>query len=120
MSQAGRDGAPGAPGPTPTYTIGFDDGSPAFTAAGDEPLLQAAARAGIELPSSCRNGTCRTCMCQLVSGAVAYRIQWPGLLPEEKAAGWILPCIAYAQANLVLRRDRPRLDWRDRRDDANQ
>jgi len=25
-------------------------------------LMEAAARAGIRLPSSCRNGTCRACM----------------------------------------------------------
>ena len=79
-------------------------------------LLQAAEAAGIELPSSCRNGTCRTCMCMALSGKVIYRIRWPGLLPEEKAEGWILPCIAYAQSDLVLRRDRPRLDWREQRE----
>lgn len=113
MSQEERSGAlAGAAG----FRVQFDDGSAAFTARPDETLLAAAARAGIELPSSCRNGTCRTCMCQLVAGEVAYRIRWPGLLPEEKAAGWILPCIAYARSPLVLRRDRPRVDWRQLRD----
>ncbi|RYF40147.1 MAG: 2Fe-2S iron-sulfur cluster binding domain-containing protein, partial [Comamonadaceae bacterium] len=32
------------------------------------PLLQAAATAGLDMPSSCRNGTCRTCICRLESG----------------------------------------------------
>ncbi|HWI83906.1 2Fe-2S iron-sulfur cluster-binding protein [Ramlibacter sp.] len=115
MSQAGRAAVPGAPEPD-TFTVRFDDGGPGFPAGADETLLQAALRAGIELPSSCRNGTCRTCMCQLLSGQVRYRIQWPGLLPEEKAEGWILPCIAYPQTDLLLRRDKPRLDWRVQRD----
>lgn len=101
-----------------THAVSFDDGTPGFRASDAEPLLYAGLRAGLELPSSCRNGTCRTCMCQLLSGDVAYRIRWPGLLPEEKEQGWILPCIAYARSDLVLRRDRLRLDWRDRRDAA--
>ncbi|KGF78083.1 2Fe-2S iron-sulfur cluster-binding protein [Variovorax sp. JS1663] len=57
-------------------------------------LLQSAEAAGIELPSSCRNGTCRTCICRLLEGEVRYRIEWPGLSREEKAEGWILPCVA--------------------------
>jgi ferredoxin len=66
------------------------------------PLLDAALLAGIRLPSSCRNGTCRTCMCRLLDGKVAYRIEWPGLTPEEKADNHILPCIAYPQSDLVI------------------
>jgi len=57
-------------------------------------LLQSAEAAGIELPSSCRNGTCRSCICRLLDGEVRYRIEWPGLSREEKAEGWILPCVA--------------------------
>ncbi len=60
----------------------------------DRTLLQSAEAAGIELPSSCRNGTCRTCICRLLEGQVRYRIEWPGLSREEKAEGWILPCVA--------------------------
>ncbi|HJV51071.1 MAG TPA: 2Fe-2S iron-sulfur cluster-binding protein, partial [Noviherbaspirillum sp.] len=61
-----------------------------------------ASRAGLRLPSSCRNGTCRACMCRMTSGQVRYRIAWPGLLPEEKAQGFILPCVAYAASDLVI------------------
>ena len=66
-------------------------------------LLQAAAAAGIVLPSSCRNGTCRTCLCQLEAGQIHYRIDWPGLSAEEKQQGWILPCVALADSALTLR-----------------
>src|SRR5690349_2702934 len=69
----------------------------------DVTLVEAALRAGIELATSCRNGTCRTCMSMLESGEVAYRIEWPGLLAEEKAEGWVLPCVAYPRSDLVLR-----------------
>ena len=57
-------------------------------------LLEAAQAAGIRLPRSCRNGSCRACRCKLLAGGVRYRIEWPGLLAEEKAEGWILPCVA--------------------------
>ncbi len=76
---------------------------PTFEAPASLPLLQAAELAGQSLASSCRNGTCRTCMCQLVSGQVVYRIEWPGLSAEEKQAGSILPCVAYPASDVVLR-----------------
>lgn len=73
-----------------------------FTASATQSLLQAALQAGIELPSSCRNGTCRACICRALSGTVAYPMAWPGLSAEEKAEGWCLPCVARAQSDLVL------------------
>lgn len=73
-----------------------------WLAAEGDSLLEAAERAGIELLSSCRNGTCRTCMCRLVEGQVRYRIEWPGLSREEKAEGWVLPCVAEALQDCEL------------------
>ena len=65
-------------------------------------LLEAAGLAGIVLPSSCRNGTCRTCICRLDSGRIAYQIEWPGLSADEKREGFILPCVACARSDLLL------------------
>lgn len=73
-----------------------------FEAAGNASLLDAARRAGFSLPSSCRNGTCRTCMCRMLSGQVTYNIEWPGLSADEKRDGFILPCVAHANADLVI------------------
>ncbi|HEY4072654.1 MAG TPA: 2Fe-2S iron-sulfur cluster-binding protein [Herbaspirillum sp.] len=73
-----------------------------FASDGKISLLEAARNAGVILPSSCRNGTCRTCLCQLRSGQIRYRIEWPGVSPEEKKAGWILPCVALAESSLTL------------------
>jgi len=69
----------------------------------NQPLMAGARAAGIELPSSCRNGTCRTCICLLVSGEVTYRIEWPGLSADEKREGWILPCVAHAVSDVAVR-----------------
>jgi len=65
-------------------------------------LLEAADAAGIRLPRSCRNGTCRTCRCRLAAGAVRYRIDWPGLSAEERAEGEVLPCVAEALGDVTL------------------
>lgn len=65
-------------------------------------LLQAALDAGVRLPRSCRNGTCRACMARLVSGRIHHTIDWPGLLADEKADGWVLPCVACADSDLTL------------------
>jgi ferredoxin len=86
----------------PRYNVRLEPGGAGFTARPDQPILLAAEQAGLQLPSACRNGTCRTCMCRVLSGEVRYRIRWPGLLAEEKAEGWILLCIAHAQSDLVL------------------
>jgi ferredoxin len=77
------------------------DGLP-FDAPAGTPLLLSALQAGMLLDSSCRNGTCRSCIQRLASGRVSYRIDWPGLSAEEKAGGWILPCVAYPASDLVL------------------
>jgi len=69
---------------------------------GDLTLLEAAEMSRGQLPSSCRNGTCRTCICQLISGQVAYTVEWPGLSAEEKAEGLVLPCVARPLSDVVL------------------
>ena len=76
-----------------------------FAAPDSLPLLQAAelaSPAGLKINSSCRNGTCRTCICKLTSGQVVYRIEWPGLSAEEKIEGLILPCVAYPASDVVI------------------
>jgi ferredoxin len=73
-----------------------------FEADAGTTLLQAAEAAGIELPSSCRNGTCRTCICRRLSGETRHTIEWPGLSIDEKEEGWILPCVAQALGDLTL------------------
>lgn len=84
------------------HTIFLHPSGVRFTADGDTPLLLAAERAGIDLPSSCRNGTCRTCICRLRSGAAVHLIAWPGLSFDEKREGYILPCVAVARGDLEI------------------
>ena len=98
----------------PTAIAPADPAGPVFSArvAGDGtvfeapaalPLLLAAEQAGVWLrDSSCRNGTCRSCLCRLVSGQVVYRIDWPGLSLDEKRDRFILPCVAYPASDVVI------------------
>lgn len=73
-----------------------------FHAMPESTVLVSAEAAGVVLPSSCRNGTCRTCICKLLSGEVRYLIEWPGLSADEKREGWILPCVAVPLSDLVI------------------
>lgn len=68
----------------------------------DQSLLDSMEEGGLDWPSSCRNGTCRTCIGHLVSGSVHYAVEWPGLGVEEKAEGCVLPCVAIPESDVVL------------------
>jgi ferredoxin len=85
-----------------TFQVQLNPQSRPFTASADQTVLLSALAAGHELPSSCRNGVCRTCICRLHSGRVTYRMEWPGLSAEEKAEGLFLPCVAYPASALVM------------------
>ncbi len=92
----------------PAFFARLTPGGERFDAPADAPLLLSAEAAGLALPSSCRNGTCRTCICRMDSGQVTYRIDWPGLSAEEKTEGFILPCVAYPLSDVVLQAEPPR------------
>ena len=85
-----------------SFTITLLPSQRSFTSTGQTTILEAAALAGLRLSSSCRNGTCRSCLCRLVDGTVQYRIDWPGLSADEKATGWILPCVALPTSDLII------------------
>ena len=53
-------------------------------------------------PLSFSTGTCRTCLRRALAGTVRYQIEWPGVSPDEKQAGYFLPCVAYPASDLVI------------------
>lgn len=57
----------------------------------DETVLDAAARAGIELPFSCRAGVCSTCRTKVVSGEVEMAQNY-ALEDWEVGQGYVLAC----------------------------
>jgi ring-1,2-phenylacetyl-CoA epoxidase subunit PaaE len=63
---------------------------------GTESILDAAARAGIDLPFSCRAGVCATCRTKLLRGEVELTQNY-ALEDWELAQGFILACQAHAK-----------------------
>jgi ring-1,2-phenylacetyl-CoA epoxidase subunit PaaE len=57
----------------------------------DETVLDAAARAGVELPFSCRAGVCSTCRTKVVAGEVVMAQNY-ALEDWELAQGYVLAC----------------------------
>jgi ring-1,2-phenylacetyl-CoA epoxidase subunit PaaE len=62
--------------------------------AGDESILAAAARAGLDVPYSCKSGVCATCRCKLQDGRVRMDRNF-ALERDEVAAGYVLACQAH-------------------------
>ena len=85
-----------------TFRVTLQPGGQTFAAAADQTLLLAGLAAGISLPWSCRTGTCRTCIARLLEGRIEHRIPWPGLSYEEKADGFILPCVAEPRSDVTI------------------
>ncbi len=66
-----------------------------------ETVLDAALRAGLDLPYSCRGGMCSTCRAKVADGAVRMDVNY-GLEPWETEAGYVLTCQAHPMTGHVL------------------
>lgn len=93
---------PVAPDDSAEFTASVLPGETSFAAPAGLSLLEAALLEGVALPNSCRNGTCRACASRLHAGTIRYRIEWPGLSPDEKEEGLILPCVACPASDVVF------------------
>jgi ring-1,2-phenylacetyl-CoA epoxidase subunit PaaE len=78
-------------GVTREVPFGPDDGS----------LLAAAARAGLDVPWSCRSGVCATCRARVLEGRVRMDRNF-ALEPAELQAGFVLTCQAYPLTGRVV------------------
>jgi ring-1,2-phenylacetyl-CoA epoxidase subunit PaaE len=64
-------------------------------------LLDAAMRAGADLPFSCKGGVCSTCKAKVLEGEVEMELNY-GLEPDEVAAGYVLTCQAHPKTDRVV------------------
>ena len=64
-----------------------------FPVAAGEAIIDAAMRAGRNLPFSCKGGMCCTCRAKLLEGRVEMTVNY-SLEPWETAAGYVLTCQA--------------------------
>ena len=83
--------------------ISIANSSRSFHAAADQPLLDAASDAALNLPHSCKGGNCGACKARLVRGEIHYPNGVPlGLSDAEIADGQILLCQARARTDLCI------------------
>lgn len=74
-----------------------------FEARVDEPVLTAALRQHLNLPHSCKSGSCGTCRVRVLSGRFAYPHGRPaGITVAEEATSHALICQARAVEDLVI------------------
>jgi ring-1,2-phenylacetyl-CoA epoxidase subunit PaaE len=66
-----------------------------------ESILDAALRAGMDLPFACKGGMCSTCRAHLVEGDAAMEVNY-SLEPWELKAGFILTCQARPVSERVV------------------
>lgn len=96
-----------APSPTASPTAGGADGCTVrFRRSGREvtcppgvTVLEAAASAGVVLPSSCQQGLCGSCKSTLLAGSVDMNHQG-GIRPREIAQSSFLPCCSVPQGDI--------------------
>lgn len=76
-------------------TVIHDGVTASFPAGADEAIIDAAIRAGRDLPWSCKGGMCCTCRARVTDGRVEMAVNY-SLEPWELEAGYVLTCQARA------------------------
>jgi ferredoxin len=66
-----------------------------------EILLEVAERAGVDIPSLCRGGTCATCKVRLLEGAPRIDTLY-ALTKRQREQGFILACSARAAPGRIV------------------
>lgn len=65
-------------------------------------ILELAEQEGVKIRSSCRQGVCGACRVRKQAGDVQYEADPAGLDADDRAAGYILPCVAAAVGRVVV------------------
>ncbi|KAF0283057.1 CDP-6-deoxy-delta-3,4-glucoseen reductase [Spiribacter roseus] len=87
-----------------SYQVRIADSDHAFDVDDGESVIDAALRAGLMLPYSCRGGTCGTCMGDVVEGRIAYPDGLPPAIDaDQDESGKALFCQARPASDLVIR-----------------
>ena len=82
-------------------TLKTPDGEHQFECDEDISILDQAEDAGVDMPSSCRNGSCCSCTGKLVEGSVDQEDQLY-LDDEQVEQGYILTCVAKPTSDCVI------------------
>lgn len=92
-----------APGEVPAHLAALvvDGKRREVPVARGETVLEAALRAGLDLPYACKGGMCSTCRAKLVEGEVRMDVNY-SLEPWELKAGFVLTCQAHPVTERVV------------------
>lgn len=83
-------------------TFHLENGTETVDVAPDEYVLEAAERAGLDLPHSCRNGMCTSCAGELLDGELDGS-EGTALSADQAADGYVLLCCSYPRADSEVR-----------------
>ena len=87
---------------TYNVTLELEDGPVTIRVRGDEFILAAARKAGLELPSLCEQGWCVTCAVWVLEGVVDQTSS-RRYYSQDRVAGFALPCTGRPRSDLRLR-----------------
>lgn len=68
---------------------------------GGETILDAALKAGADLPFACKGGVCCTCRAKVIEGQAEMMLNY-ALEPDEVAAGFILTCQSHPKSERLI------------------
>jgi ferredoxin-NADP reductase len=87
--------------PRPVETVVFMRSEKVCQVSAASTLLDLAEQNDVQIPYGCRQGLCGACATRVLSGAVQMDVE-TGLTPEQKNAGYVLPCVSRASGTVVL------------------
>ncbi len=101
-SQLNADAGPAAGGAAESegVQVTFATSGLSVSAPASRTLLETAEAEGVEIPSLCRSGVCQSCRTRLTDGHADCRSAM--LDPDDRAAGYILPCVSWPSGDCVL------------------
>lgn len=81
-------------------TLTFEQSGVSVSALSSMTLLESAEAEGVTIVSSCRAGVCQSCRTRLKAGDADCRSDV--LDPDDRAAGFVLPCVTWPNGDCVL------------------